>query len=482
SLFESQWRRASGGERETTELDGRFSEIRARIFTLALAKKSELLDTLKNVLEQAEDSKQAEEVKALQKQWNDIGYLPPELEKELPDTFYSLCNTYFEQRKEQYQKYTEEIEKNCKIREEICIEAEKLAGSTDWKLTKEAFAQLQKQWDESWPAPHKKSQELWLQFSKYRDLFFENYHSFQAENDKRKEALCADAEQLLARLNVNESESSADETATETGASDLISDSENTDNVDGDAVQGESNSDNGSVEISNITHIDYRDILNSAVTLQKSWKECGPGTKEHSDELWERFNGTLRNVFALIDEEHRKNYQLKENLVREAESLALSDDWNATSIRFQEIRDTWKSIGQASRHDEQVLWKRLQAAGDTFFGRRRAHFDSRRNVIRQSIEVKERLIAEMEILVRIAGKGRLIKTAQNQNAAEVLKKGIELSNQLVVDGDPEKTYNNIRKRVLEIIDIWESGDQFKGKDFYELDKRFGRMLDILKQR
>jgi hypothetical protein len=482
SLFESQWRRASGGERETKELNDRFSAIRDRIFSLALAKKTELLETLKTVLAQSEESNQTEEIKSLQKQWNDIGYLPPELENDLPDTFYGLCNGYFEQRKEQYQKYSEEIEKNIKIREEICTDAEKHSGSTDWKAAKDVFTQLQNRWDESWPAPHKKSQELWLQFSKNRDLFFERYHAFQTENDKRKEELCTEAERLLARLSVEEPVLTDEETETEIVASGPDFENGSTGEAESETTVNEPSTETGAGEMVSVPKVNYGGILNAAIKLQKSWKENGPGSKERSEELWERFNGTLRNVYTIIDEEHRKNFELKETLVKEAESIALSDDWDCASARFQEIRDTWKSVGQAARRDEQVLWKRLQAAADTFFGRRRTHFDSKRKMVRQSIEEKEQLIAELEIMVRIAGKSHLLKTSQNQSAAEILKKGIDLRNQLVVDGDQEKTYNNIKKRALEIIDIWEDGEQLRGKDFYELDKRFDELLEILKRR
>jgi hypothetical protein len=448
SLLESQWRQASGSERETRDLDDRFSAIRNRIFSLALTKKTELLQSLKAVLERSEDGNQTEEVKSFQKEWNDIGYLPPELEKDLPDTFFGLCNAYFEQRKEHYQKYIEEVQKNSKVREEICSEAMKLSDSTDWKGARDAFTQLQKRWDESWPAPHRKSQDLWLQFSKSRDLFFERRHAIETDNDRLKEVLCAEAEQLLTRLRVDEPVAADKETETQSGAS----------------------------------PINYASILTSAINLQKAWKESGPGSKERSEELWKRFNGTLRNVFTVIDDEHGKNYGIKEELVRKAEAIALSEDWNSASVQFQEIRDAWKSAGPTAHRDEQALWLRLQTAADTFFGRRRAHFESKKTIVRQSIEDKEKLIAELEILVRIAGKAHLLRTSQTQSAAEILKKGMDLKNQLEVDGDPEKTFNNIKKRALEIIDAWENGEQLQGRDSFELNKRFDELLGILKRR
>jgi hypothetical protein len=480
---DSQWKQASGFSKQGgTELDERYSATRERILAAALAKKVELLEKLKTVLAAPEQNNSTDEIKALQKQWNEIGYLPPEMEKDLPDTFYGLCNSYFEQRKEQYQKYTEDLEKNSVIREEICAEAARLVDSTDWKKARETFTDLQKRWDESWPAPHKKSQELWEQFSASRSAFFERYHAFQGENDKRKEALCNEAEQLIAKL--TEWETIAHEGPAEIENDELTSTGENAFSVEvaSDNTAAVPTTDAELSESAPVLKINFGSVLNAAIKLQKAWKESGPASADRSDELWERFNGTLKKVFSIIDEEHRKNFELKEAVVKEAETIAVSEDWDQASNRFQELRAQWKTIRPAAYRDDQALWKRLQAAGDTFFGRRRTYFDNQKSMVREKLDEKEALITELEIMVRIAGKSHLLKTSQNQSAAEVLKMGIDLRNKLIVDGDPEKTYNNIKKRAFEIIDIWEKGEQPRGKEFYQLERRFDELLDILRRR
>jgi hypothetical protein len=482
SLLESRWRQASGVKGETGDWDERFSAIRDRTYSLALTKKTELLESLKAVLARSEEGNRAEEIKSLQVQWNDIGYLPPELEKDHSDTFYGLCNAYFEQRKEHHRKYAEEVDKNVKIREEICAEAVRLSDATDWKATKDAFAQLQERWDESWPAPHKKSHELWVQFCKSRDHFFERYHAFQAENDERKEELCGEAEKLLARLGADGSVGSDEETQKESVASDVRGDEGSNSGDPSAATAAQSSSAAGPEQPIKSARVNFGSILGAAVRIKKSWMEIGPGSKERSEELWRRFNGTLRKVFAVIEREHGKNFAIKESLVKEAEAISLSDDWEGGSARLQEIRDAWKATGPTAHRDEQELWRRLQTAADTFFGRRKAHYDSQRNVVRRSLEEKENLIAELEILVRLAGKSNRLKTSPHQSAAEVLKKGIDLRNLLVVDADPEQTYANIKKRALEIIDAWEGAERMRGRDFYELEKRFDELIGILKRR
>jgi hypothetical protein len=461
SLFESQWKRASGGNSDKNrELDERFIAICNRIFTLGLNKKTALLEKLQCLMSSGADKDSAEEVKSVQKQWNDIGYLPPEIEKDLPDTFYSLCNSFFEQRKEQYQKYHEDLDKNKALREAICEEAEKLTESTDWKNAKEAFTQLQQRWDESWPAPQKRSQELWQQFSKSRTQFFERYDSFKTNNDTQKEELCTKAEHLLERF-----QQAGIEVQPET----IISE---------DSSQTESAT---SIEQSSVLQspVNYNSILNEAISLQKTWKETGPASKNRSEELWQRFNNALQQIFTQINEIHSKNLSSKEELVKEAEALTESNDWDAASARFSEIRAAWKTIGSAARRDEQALWNRLQTAGDSFFGRRRAHFDTIRQSNKEQLAERETLLAEMEILVRIAGKGHMLKTDETQSAAEILKKGMELRDKYEVTNDPQKTYENIRKRAQQIIDIWDSGEQGNNRENYQLNRQFDSLLRIL---
>jgi hypothetical protein len=455
SIFSSQWRRAEGTDK-SKEIDGRFSEVCSRIFSLLLVQKTALLETLKAILAKESDHDCAEEIKTIQKQWNDIGYLPSELEKDISEIFYSLCNAFFEQRKEQYQKYNLELHANGAIRDEICAEAEKTANSTDWKTAKETFSQLQQKWDESWPAPQKGMREQWMRFSKSRDLFFERYDAFKTENDSRKEALCENAELLLARCEKKETP--------------LL------------PVNGESDNSAETVLVSaeEIPNVNYDHILKDAIELQRNWKESGPASKARSEELWQRFNTSLNKVFAVINDEHSKNYLRKETLVKEAEELASSDEWDLVSQKFSDIRSAWKTIGPVARRDAQPLWNRLQTAGDTFFGRRKAYFDALKGNLKKQIDQKELLLAEMELLVRIAGKNDMLKTSQTQSAAEILKKGIELRERLVVDGDPEKTYNNIKMRAFEIIDIWESEEILKSKAVYQLEKRFDDLLSILK--
>ena len=102
----------------------------------------------------------------------------------------------------------------------------------------------------------------------------------------------------------------------------------------------------------------------------------------------------------------------REALTVEAESLAGSTSWKATSERFASMIDEWKSLPHADRAGEQAMWKRISAARAQFDKARRAHFaelDSERKV---AVGRKRELIAQAEALSAStdwAGTGRKLR-------------------------------------------------------------------------
>ena len=58
------------------------------------------------------------------------------------------------------------------MKTELCIQAEALQESTEWKSTSDALIKLQKEWKDIGPVPRKQSERIWKRFRKACDLFF----------------------------------------------------------------------------------------------------------------------------------------------------------------------------------------------------------------------------------------------------------------------------------------------------------------------
>jgi len=144
----------------------------------------------------------AEAIKALQAEWKTVGPVPQERSQELWQRFRKAGNSFFERLQEHRKELSQGSEENLHRKEELCVRAEELSTSTDWKNAAEAIKALQAEWKTVGPVPREQADAVWKRFRKAADVFFERRkeHSDalrkeQEENLRRKEALVARAEE-----------------------------------------------------------------------------------------------------------------------------------------------------------------------------------------------------------------------------------------------------------------------------------------------
>jgi len=137
-----------------------------------------------------------QEIIEIQKLWNTIGQAGRKENSKLFKRFQSLCNKFFNLRREFTDLKNEELKNNLQLKEDICVQAEALKDSTDWKATTEDFLQLQNKWKGIGNVPPKQSEQIWSRFRKACNYFFEkkanHYAIIESEyvnNLKSKRAL-----------------------------------------------------------------------------------------------------------------------------------------------------------------------------------------------------------------------------------------------------------------------------------------------------
>src|SRR6185295_5156220 len=96
------------------------------------------------------------------------------------------------------------------------------------------------------------------------------------------------------------------------------------------------------------------------------WKSIHGVDKKTDGELWKRFaaarDGFTRRRgahFATLDGQRKQAQTAKEELVKEAESLADSTEWSSTANRLKELMTEWKAAPRAAKEAEQRLWERF---------------------------------------------------------------------------------------------------------------------------
>ena len=109
----------------------------------------------------------------LQKVWRTIGFAPKRDNNRIYERFRNACDKFFESKREFYASNKELQQNNYQLKIDLCVQAEALKDSEDWKKTTQEFINIQKKWKEIGPVPRKHSDLIWKRFRAACDYFFE---------------------------------------------------------------------------------------------------------------------------------------------------------------------------------------------------------------------------------------------------------------------------------------------------------------------
>ena len=153
----------------------------------------------------------SDQILELQKIWKTIGMVPSNVNNEIYERFRAACNKFFDAKKEFFGAINDELSTNLQKKIELCVHAESIKDSNEWKKTTEIFLDLQKKWKEIGAVPKKNSDQVWKRFRAACDHFFNaksafysNIDSEQKENLKKKEDLIAEVKAFVPTDNQND--------------------------------------------------------------------------------------------------------------------------------------------------------------------------------------------------------------------------------------------------------------------------------------
>ena len=144
--------------------------------------------------------------------------------------------------------------------------------------------------------------------------------------------------------------------------------------------------------------------------LHEQWKEYGPVAKEYREQIWDRFkaatavvNKKYQAFYEGIKEQQAENLAKKTVLCEKVEEIAArevasSNDWNAFSKEIEELQKEWKTIGFASKKENQKIYDRFRAACDNFYGRKREFYTDYKGSMNANLEKKVALCEAAEAL------------------------------------------------------------------------------------
>lgn len=346
----------------------------------------ELLDTFKEFLE-GEDmqklTKHAEMIKAafyktLRKEKIASGFVQPaedgaqaEVEEQVSDNpfaeiergFKDLYNKYKVKKAAFVQELEAKKEENLKDKLQIIDELKALLEKQeDVSQSFPLFRELQNRWRAAGPVPQNRVKDLYETYQHNVEMFYD-YVKINKDlrdldfkkNLEAKEELCKKAEALAEEPNV----------------------------------------------------------VGAFISLQKlheQWKELGPVSKEYRESIWERFKAAT----AVINKKHQayfesqkgnqqENFEAKSALCEKVEEIAGrevndSNTWNALSKEIEDIQKEWKTIGFASKKDNQKVYDRFRAACDQFFTKKRDYYAGFKGQMQENLKKKIELCEKAEAL------------------------------------------------------------------------------------
>lgn len=126
----------------------------------------------------------------------------------------------------------------------------------------------------------------------------------------------------------------------------------------------------------------WKETTQAFKDLAEKWKHIGFVDKHRNDELWNRIEAAKNKFYDRkrqnhedINKELLQNLDLKMEMVEKAEKLAASEEWKDTTEAFHNLMEEWKKTGRTIHDKNEELWHRFITAKNTFFEKKKAHFD-----------------------------------------------------------------------------------------------------------
>lgn len=152
-----------------------------------------------------------QEMIELQKIWRTIGFAPKKDNNRIYNRFRAACDNFFNHKREFFAQNKEEQLNNLQLKTDLCMQAESLKDSTEWKAATEDLINLQKKWKEIGPVPRKQSDIIWKRFRaacdhffNHKSQYFDTIDSKYEENYKLKLEIIGEIENYSASENSEE--------------------------------------------------------------------------------------------------------------------------------------------------------------------------------------------------------------------------------------------------------------------------------------
>ena len=331
-----------------------------------LAKKLQILDKMKDLIENSDDTgKIYNEFKELQQQWNDIKQVPIGKVNELWKSYQLYTEKFYDMVKlnNEFREY--DFKKNLEQKTKLCEAAEKLAAEDDVVSAFHQLQNLHQEFRNIGPVAKELRESIWARF-KAASTAINRRHQQHFEELKEKEQNNLDQKTVICEI--------------------------------AEAMEYDTFK----------TFADWEDKTKEILALQAKWKTIGYAPQKMNVKIFERFRAACDEFFKRkaafykdIKNSMAENLEKKKALCEKAEALKDSTDWKATAEILTKLQKEWKTIGPVSKKHSDAVWKRFIGACDHFFAQKNKANSSQRSVESDNMAKKENIISQLHEIEKV---------------------------------------------------------------------------------
>jgi len=327
-----------------TLLDSMEADIKVEV-DKTLAQKEKVCIAAEELVKAGEWKEGTEKLRNLQNEFKALPVVPDLKNEEYRERFEKAKDDFFKAKQASFESFELDLLDNLSKKIELCEKAEAIQHSTEWKKTTDAYMAMNEEWKQIGMVPKHRMEELWLRFNSAKDVFFakkkEHIGDIQVEQE----------ENLVKKLELVKQ-------------AEAIQDSEQ-----------------------------WKETADEFNRLMDEWKKIGKVPIEKSEEIWNAFlnaknkfydkkNGHFSKIKVQLEDNHAR----KMAIVKHAEELQHSMDFDAATNEYMQMFEEWKKIGRVPKEYGDEAWERFQQAKKNFFDRKDEHREKRKQELSKDIK------------------------------------------------------------------------------------------------
>ncbi|MEX1190091.1 MAG: DUF349 domain-containing protein, partial [Bacteroidia bacterium] len=215
---ETIWERFKMAGDRLYERRREYIESQESVYAENLDKKKDIIAKTKELMTDlpfeihAKWQEASDQFAAQMEEWKKAGFASRKENEEVWKEFKALREDFYNQKETFYKDLRNAQNDNYKVKVDLCMKAEELKESTEWKKTGEVLKELQEQWKKSGPVAKKHSDKLWKRFRTACDEFFNQRKEHFSEMSGEQDENLKKKEDLIARIQAYEHAEDGNET------------------------------------------------------------------------------------------------------------------------------------------------------------------------------------------------------------------------------------------------------------------------------